>query len=99
MKQGKMRHRSELLNESDYTIVMTYQLEYRGLANYSLLAYNLHSLHLLKWVMEQSLTKTLAHKHKTSVTKIYEKYRAEIPVDGRIYKGLQVTVPRENKPP
>lgn len=99
MRQGKVRHRPELLNESDSTIVMTYQLEYRGLANYYLLAYNLHSLHLLKWVMEQSLTKTLAHKHKTSVTKIYEKYRADISVDGRIYKGLQVTVPRENKLP
>src|ERR1700730_14586051 len=63
------------------------------------MAYNLHTLHLLKWVMETSLTKTLAHKHKTTVTKIYDKYRTEIEVERRKYKVLQVTVPREGKKP
>ena len=63
------------------------------------MAFNLHILHKLKWVMETSLTKTLAHKHKTTVTKIYDKYRTEIEVEGRKYKVLQVTVPREGKKP
>jgi group II intron reverse transcriptase/maturase len=99
MREGKPAHRSELLNESDFTIVATYQLEYRGLVNYYQMAFNLHILHKLKWVMETSLTKTLAHKHKTTVTKIYDKYRTEIEVEGRKYKGLQVTVPREGKKP
>ena len=66
---------------------------------YYRLAYNLHTLHYLRWVMEQSLTKTLAHKHKTSVTTIYDKYQTEIEVEGKKYKVLQVTVPREGKKP
>lgn len=99
MRKGKPIHRAELLNESDFTIVATYQLEYRGLVNYYRMAYNLHTLQKLKWVMEISLTKTLAHKHKTSARKIDRKYRAELDVNGKKYRGLQVVVPREGKKP
>ena len=84
-------------NESDYTILATYQLEYRGMVNYYRMAYNLHTLQKLKWVMEQSLTKTLAAKHNISVCKVYQKYRAELDIDGKIYKGLQVAVLREGR--
>jgi hypothetical protein len=73
----KVTHRAELENESDYAIVVAYQLEFRGIANYYRLAYNMHTLRKLKWVMEISLTKTLAHKFKVSVPKIYEKYGAK----------------------
>ncbi len=99
MRNGKPFHRTELLNESDYTILATYQLEYRGIVNYYRLADNLHTLQKLKWAMEQSLTKTLAAKHKISVRKVYQKYQAELDIDGKTYKGLQVTVPREGKKP
>lgn len=98
-RHNKVMHRTELLNESDYTIIATYQLEFRGIANYYRLAYNLHTLQQLKWVMEQSLTKTLATKHHTSVQKIMNKYKAELVVEGTTYKGLRVTVPREGKKP
>jgi group II intron reverse transcriptase/maturase len=99
MKRGKPIHRSELENESDFTIIETYQLEYRGIVEYYRLAYNLHTLSRLKWVMQQSLAKTLAHKHKTSVRKIYKKYQTEIEVEGKRYKVFQVIVPREEKKP
>src|SRR6266436_4923571 len=98
-RHNKVMHRSELLNESDYTIISTYQLEFRGIANYYRLAYNLQTLHHLKWVMEQSLTKTLATKHHTSVQKIMDKYKAELVLEGTTYKGLRVSVPREGKKP
>ena len=98
-KHNKTMHRAELLNESDYTIMATYQLEYQGIVNYYRLAYNLHTLQQLKWIMEQSLTKTLAHKHKTSVQNIYHKYQADLMVEGVTYKGLRVIVPREGKKP
>jgi len=98
-QRGKSRHRAELLNESDYTIIATYQLEYRGIVNYYRLAYNLHSLQYLKWIMEISLTKTLAAKHQISVKAVYDKYRTLLTVDGKTYKGLQVTVQREGKKP
>jgi retron-type reverse transcriptase len=93
IQSGKAMHRTEMVQESDFTIVATYQLEYRGIANYYRLAYNMYSLGKLKWVMEQSLTKTLATKLKVSVPKVYERYKAELEVKGRKYKGLQVTIP------
>ncbi len=98
-KKGKVIHRAELLNESDYTIVLTYQGQYRGLTNYYQLAQNMHTLQQLKWVMETSLTKTLAHKHKMSVSQVYRKYGTTHQVNGKPYKGLLVTVPREGKEP
>jgi hypothetical protein len=97
MRNGKAIHRNELVERSDYTIVMEYQLEFRGMANYYRLAHNLSHLSKLKWVMETSLTKTLASKHKISVSKVYEKYGAKLVVDGKEYKGLQVIIPKPDK--
>ena len=49
--------------------------------------------------MDHSLTKTLARKHHASVQNIIDKYKAELVVEGRSYKGLRVSVPREGKKP
>jgi len=98
-RRNKAVHRAKLLHESDYTIIATYQLEYRGIVNYYRLAYNLHTLQYLKWIMQQSLTKTLAAKHRISVQAIYDTYQTEMVVNGRTYKVLQATVPREGKEP
>jgi group II intron reverse transcriptase/maturase len=89
MRKGEPIHRAALLNESDYTIIATYQLEYRGLVNYYQMAYNLHTLQKLKWIMERSLTKTLAHKHKISVRQVYKKYRTELDVEGKNTKDYK----------
>lgn len=99
MQEGKAIHRAELINESDYAIIFIYQLVYRGITNYYRLAYNMHSLSKLKWVMETSLTKTLACKYKMSVSKIREKYSAELVINDKKYKGLQVSIPRQDKKP
>lgn len=99
MRNGKAIHRTELLNESVYDILAKYQLEFRGIANYYKLASNMHTLHYLKWMMETSLTKTLATKLKTSVNQVHEKYRAEIEAGGKNYQGLRVIVSREGKDP
>jgi hypothetical protein len=99
MRRRRAIHRTELINESDFAIISTYQLEFRGIANYYRLAYNMHALRKLKWIMETSLTKTLAHKFKVSVPKIDEKYEAELEVDGKKYKGLQTSIPRQDKEP
>ncbi len=72
---------------------------YRGITNYYQLAHNMTSLNKLKWVMETSLTKTLAHKHKMSVNEVYGKYGTTHTVEQRPYKGLIVTVSREGKEP
>jgi len=99
LKNGKAIHRTELINESDYTIVSLYQTIYRGIVNYYQLAYNLSTLQRLRYTMEQSLVKTLARKHQCSVQRIYDRYRADLMVNGTRYKGLRVVVPRGDKPP
>jgi hypothetical protein len=48
--------------------------------------------------MQQALTKTLAYRHKTSVPKIYRKYRGTRIVDGYEYKTLQVEIPTKRGP-
>src|SRR5438874_1145965 len=99
LKRGKPIHRSELENESDFTIISTYQQEYRGLVDYYRLAYNLHTLDQVKRVMQESLAKTLALKYKTSVREIYKKYQTEIAVAGKRFKVFQVVIAREGKKP
>ncbi|GCE19241.1 maturase [Dictyobacter kobayashii] len=99
MKYGKATHRPEIVKDSVYDIITKYQLEYRGIVNYYKLAHNLHTLNYLKWVMQTSLTKTLAHKLKVSVNQIYDKFGTDIVVGDKTYKGLRVIVPREGKDP
>lgn len=98
-RHNKVRHRTEWLKESDDTMVATYPLELRGIANEYRLAYTLHTLHQWKWVMDQSLTRTFATKHHPSVQKIIDTYKAERVVEGKSSQGLRVTVPREGKKP
>jgi group II intron reverse transcriptase/maturase len=98
-RNQKAIHRAELVQESDFYLISKYQAEFRGIANYYRLAYNMHTLRKLKWVMETSLTKTLAHKFKVSVPAIYEKYGTELVIGDKRYKGLQVSIPRQDKKP
>jgi hypothetical protein len=51
----------------------------------------------LRYVWEESLAKTLAAKHKSKVTTIYEKYQTFNTTDGR--KILGVEIPRTGKKP
>jgi len=95
----KILHRTELITDSDLSIIALYQAEYRGLVEYYRLAYNLHRFTTLEGVMEQSLTKTLATKHKLSVPKVYRKYQATARVGKRSFKVLQTIVEREGKKP
>ena len=98
-EEGKPIHRPEMLKDSALTIISTYQAEYRGLVEYYRMAYNLHTLARLEWDMERSLTKTLAAKEQIPIPQVYRKYKATIIVEGRPYKGLQVTIERNGKKP
>jgi hypothetical protein len=95
----KIRERTELINDSDFTIMELYQSEYRGLVEYYQLAYNLHSLTEVEGAMEISLTKTLASKYRIAVPKVYKKYNATFQEDQKRYKVLQVVIEREGKKP
>ena len=100
MKGNKPMHRPEMENDSVFTIISYYQGVYRGLVEYYRMAHNVYQLNQLKWIMETSLTKTLAAKLKLSVRKVYAKYHTTLLVDHKPYKGLQVVIPRgEGKKP
>ena len=58
-RRGKPWHRSILQNLPDYDIVQTYGAEYRGVANYYLLAQDVWRLNRLRWNAETSMLKTL----------------------------------------
>ena len=97
-RSGKAIHRAELLSETDYTVIQRCQGVLRGVYNFYCMAINVGAANRMghvKCVLEASLTKTLASKHKVRVADIYEKYRAEI----LGHKALQVTIPRPDKAP
>lgn len=98
-KNGKPIHRAELILNSDYDIVARYQSEYRGYVQYYQMASNLYRMNELRWVMETSLLKTLANKHKSTVTKMAKKYSCHIQTSSGPMKGLRVIVSRDGKKP
>jgi len=63
-REGKPAQRGALLHDDHFTIVAKYQAEYRGLVQYYLLAQDVFRLDTLHWVMETSMLKTLAGKHR-----------------------------------
>jgi group II intron reverse transcriptase/maturase len=99
-KGNKPIHRPEMEHDSVFTIISYYQGVYRGIVEYYRMAHNVYQLNTLKWIMETSLTKTLAAKLKLSVRKVYAKYHTTLQVDGKPYKGLQTVIDRgeEKKP-
>lgn len=99
MKHGKPVHRPEILHDSVFSTVQRYQVEYRGIVEYYRMAYNLHRFNELKWVMEQSLTKTLAAKLKISVAKVYDHFGTTLQTPDGPYKGLQVVIERTDRKP
>ena len=100
MVNGKPAHRNELLADDDYTIVSLYQAEFRGVVQYYLLALNVSHFGKLQWVMQQSLAKTLAAKHKTSTRKMVRRYKSTVETEHGERACLQVVVERgEGKSP
>jgi group II intron reverse transcriptase/maturase len=74
---GKPWHRPRLQNLDDYDIVRTYGAEHRGVVNYYLLAQDVGLLNVFTWHAETSMLKTLAAKHKSTVTKMAARHKAK----------------------
>jgi hypothetical protein len=96
LRHGKPIHEAGLLDFSDAQIVEVYQQRFRGVAEYYKFATDRRMLGKLKYVMEASLTKTLAYKFKSGVTRIYRKYSGTRTIQGYTYKVLVVEVPTRN---
>jgi group II intron reverse transcriptase/maturase len=95
MSGGRPAQRGALLHDDDFTIVAKYQSEYAGLVQYYLLAQDVFRLGRLHWVMETSLLKTLAGKHRSTVGKMARKYKAVITTSAGPRKCLQVVIERD----
>jgi group II intron reverse transcriptase/maturase len=92
-RKGKTIHRTNLLHQSDYEIVLAFNAECQGLLNYYILAQNVFKrLAYVQYTFKQSLVKTLANKHKKNATWVYRRYTHK-GEDGR--KVIRVVIPRE----
>lgn len=87
---GSATHKPQWVHLSDAEIILAYNGELRGLANYYALAPSVKkTLHKLEWIWQTSLLKTLANKHKTSVNQIAKRLKSD--------DGLRLTVKREQE--
>lgn len=68
-------HRKYLVNSTDLEIVTIYNSELRGICNYYRLAANFNKLSYFAYLMEYSCLKTIAARHKSSISKVIKKYR------------------------
>ena len=98
-RNGKPIHLGKYIRESDFAIVEKFQWKYRGLMQYYALAVNIAWLSRVHWVMQTSLLKTLANKHKSSVAHMIKQYQAEIETPYGKMKCLEVKIEREGKKP
>jgi group II intron reverse transcriptase/maturase len=78
MARGKPACRTHLASDADYTIVGQFGAQYRGIVQYYLLAGDVYQLHRLRWVMETSMLKTLARKHRSTVPKMATRFKAKV---------------------
>ena len=82
----KATHRPALINNEAIEIVMQCNAEFRGFYQYYKLAFDVREkLINAHWIWQKSVTKTLAGKYKTKVSKLMNK---EIEVNGIKYKEL-----------
>lgn len=68
-------HRNSLLRLTDLEIVTVYNDELRGICNYYGMASNFNRLKYLSYLMKYSCLKTLAAKHKSSISKVVAMYK------------------------
>ncbi len=86
----KTRHKQDLVNLSDAEIILAYNAELRGLANYYALALNAkRDMNKLAYLCWGSLLKTLARKHKTTVNKTAKRLKTD--------DGYKLVVQNERK--
>jgi len=97
--KGEPAARIKILADSDFTIISQYQAEFRGIVQYYQLATNVSWLWKLHWVMETSLLKTLAQKHKSTTTKMARKYKRTMTTETGWMKCLECKVERVEKKP
>lgn len=97
-RKGKPHRVGRLCRSTDFEIMDDFGTKLRGLTNYYIMAGNIaHEIGHVRWVMMQSMVKTLKRNSKTSVRSIYGKYYKRSQKTG--CKHFRVEIPREDKRP
>jgi Type II intron maturase len=91
-RRGKPDSRTPFIDDDDFSIIGRFGAELRGYVNYYLLAHNVGKLYRLKWTMETSMLKTLANKHKSTVTQMAAKYRTRVTTPSGVLTCFQAVV-------
>ncbi len=99
LKRGKPERRPHLMNLDNHLIISTYGAEYRGIVQYYLLAGDVWRLSRLHWVMQTSMLKTLAAKHRSTVTTMARKHKAVVTTPHGLRTCMEATVEREGRKP
>jgi hypothetical protein len=99
LRRGQPAKQKALTNGSDHTIVATYGTIYRGIVQYYLLAGDVYRLHRLRWVMETSMLKTLAGKHRSSMSKMAAKHKAKIQTPHGLRTCFEARIERDGRQP
>ncbi|NLU81127.1 hypothetical protein HCA58_22850, partial [Micromonospora sp. HNM0581] len=99
LHRGQPAKQTALQNGSDYTIVATFGAIYRGIVQYYLLAGDVFRLHRLRWVMETSMLKTLAGKHRSTVTKMATKHKARTDTANGPRTCFEARIERDGRKP
>jgi group II intron reverse transcriptase/maturase len=99
-RRGKPEARADMLDDDAFSIIGRYGAELRGYVGYYALAHNVGKLSRLKWAMETSLLKSLANKHKRTVTAMARRYRTKVATPDGVLTCFQAVVERgAGKPP
>lgn len=85
-------HRPALERLTDLEIVSTYNSELRGICNYYNMACNFNKLNYFSYLMEYSCLKTLAGKHKSTISKTIAKNK-----DGKGKWGIEYETKKGKK--
>ena len=80
MAKGQPAGLSRLVNQPVEHIIEHYNGMMRGWYNYYQLAENVSSLNYTRYVLKYSLAKTLAHKERSTVSRVFRKYGRDITV-------------------
>jgi Type II intron maturase len=99
LTHGKPERRAALMNLPGTLIISTYGAQYRGIIQYYLLASDVFRLARLRWAAETSLLKTLAAKHRSTVTAMARKHRATITTPHGPRTCFQASLTKEGRKP
>ncbi|MFC4016309.1 reverse transcriptase domain-containing protein [Nonomuraea purpurea] len=99
LKHGKPEHQPHLTNLTDYDIISRFGAEYRGIVQYYLLAGDVWKLDRLRWTMLTAMLKTLAAKHRSTVTKMARRTKTTITTPHGRRRCFEARVERAGRKP